>query len=225
MNLISNRAAGPLALFAAALLALTSCRYDDTTTTRGTATSAGSETQPPPPATTSAAGATEHANDPPGAAAPLARGAAAPPFHLNAGRVSLDSRSTVARGPLVVVFYIGDFCIYCRRQLESLQRRIGDFTAAGATVWAISADDVGASTALARDLSLTFPLGSDPSLRAISAFGVASRGTATALPAVFVLEPDGAGGRVVFQQVGADQADRAAIDAILAAVRSISRDH
>jgi peroxiredoxin len=141
------------------------------------------------------------------------------PRELPSATQALDSRRALEGGPVVLVFFIGEFCAYCRRQLTAFEQRIGEFRAAGATVWAVSSDAAPALNAMRRDLALSFPVGSDGSLEAISAFGVESRGTGTALPAVFVLAPDGAGGRVVFAQVGNALEDRASLDEVLSAVR------
>lgn len=161
------------------------------------------------------------ARDLPHAATPLDVGAAVPAFRLQTATETLQSDNALRSGPLVLVFYIGDFCIYCRRQLEQLESRAGDFRSAGATIWAISADTVSTSAALARSLHVSFPLPSDPDLNVVRAFGVESSGSGVALPSVFVVGRDG---RVAYRHVGANQADRAGVDEILQAVRSTARD-
>lgn len=156
---------------------------------------------------------------------PLRVGQSAAPVRIQSATQALDSRRALEGGPVVLVFFIGEFCSYCRRQLTAFEQRIGEFRAAGATVWAVSSDAAPALNAMRRDLALSYPVGSDGSLEAISAFGVESRGTGTALPAVFVLAPDGAGGRVVFAQVGNALEDRASLDEVLAAVRGARQAH
>ncbi len=163
----------------------------------------------------------------PRATAPLPVGAAAPPVRFRTATQSLDARLALQSGPVVLVFFIGEFCAYCRRQLSAFEQRMPEFRAAGAQVWAVSSDGTEALSAMRRELALSFPLASDASLEGIGAFGVESRSAGTALPSVFVLAPAAPGGaelgRVVFAQVGANQEDRASIDEVLAAVRAARR--
>jgi peroxiredoxin Q/BCP len=205
----------------AASLALASCHPSDEgypSTELPEASGNESSSSPPPhPA--------EIAHDLPRSATPLEVGTSAPAFRLSTSTETFSSANALRGGPLVLVFYIGDFCIYCRRQLEQIESRIQDFQAAHATVWAISADAPSTSAALARTLHLDFALPSDQDLTVIRAFGVESSGAGVALPSVFVLQPDGAGGRVTYRHVGANQADRASIDEILGAVRTAAAAH
>jgi len=157
----------------------------------------------------------------PAAPAPRSVGDVLPEFQLATPTVVLNSTAALRQGPLVVVFFIGDFCGYCRRQLEGLQGRLGDFRAAGATVWAVSADDAGTIAALARTLHLEFPLGSDAEGYLIRGFGVQSADRRIALPAVFVLTADGAGARVRYRHVGAAESDRVGVEDLLSAVRAL----
>ena len=105
-----------------------------------------------------------------------------------------------------------------------LQQRLSEFRAAGATVWAISVDDAAASRTLAADLHVTFPIGTDTDLRAARAFGVSMAGRAIALPATFVIAPDGSAGRIAYRHVGETAPDRPALEAVLEAVRAAVRD-
>jgi glutaredoxin-dependent peroxiredoxin len=105
----------------------------------------------------------------------------------------------------------------CRRQLGQLQGRIGDFQKAGVTLWAISADPLPTSRDLQQRLGLTFPLGADPDLRVIRAFGVEMADQPISLPATFVLARGT--GEIVFRYVGETAFDRPRIDALLRAAR------
>lgn len=154
------------------------------------------------------------------AGTPLQVGASAPPIRVQSATQALDSRRALEGGPVVLVFFIGEFCAYCRRQLAAFEQRAPAFREAGVSLWGISSDTMPALNDMRRELALSFPLASDASLSAIGSFGIESRGTGTALPAVYVLAPDGAGGRVVFAQVGGTLEDRASIDEVLAAARA-----
>lgn len=104
-------------------------------------------------------------------------------------------REQLASGRLLLVFYRGHWCPYCRRYLCKLQTRLADFAARGAAVVAISPEPPATSRALARELGLNYRLLSDVDGRVIDAFGVRNGfGSARVLmphPAVLLL--DGAG--------------------------------
>jgi peroxiredoxin len=216
MRLLSVTAAVSIA--AAASLSVASCHVSDegypSTELPQTSGSEASSSPAPHPA--------EIAHDLPRSATPLEVGTTAPAFRLSTATETLSSANALRAGPLVLVFYIGDFCIYCRRQLEQIQSRIQDFQGAHATVWAISADAPSTSAALTRTLHLDFPLPSDQDLTVIRAFGVESSGASVALPSVFVIQPDG---HISYRHVGANQADRAGVDEILTAARAAAAAH
>ena len=161
------------------------------------------------------------AHDLPRSATPLEVGAAVPAFRLSTATETLDSTNALRSGPLVLVFYIGDFCIYCQRQLDSIQSHLDEFRRINATVWAISADAPSTSAALARAHHIEFPLPSDQELSVVRAFGVESAGSGVALPSVFVVARGTTPtGTVSYRHVGANQADRAGVEEILAAARA-----
>jgi len=58
----------------------------------------------------------------------------------------------------------------CRVQLGKLPARIGELTAEGAAVLAISRDSTEAQARMARELGLAFPVLSDPSMEVIRAY-------------------------------------------------------
>ncbi len=64
----------------------------------------------------------------------------------------------------------------CRVQLGKLPPRVGELTAEGAAVLAISRDITEAQARMARDLGLSFPLLSDPSMEVIKAYRMRGEG-------------------------------------------------
>lgn len=70
---------------------------------------------------------------------------------------------------------------------------------------AISADSREDSASFAADDGITVPLLSDPELRVISAYGVAMDGDDIAVPASFIIRPDGT---IYWSYVGETMADR-----------------
>ena len=65
------------------------------------------------------------------------------------------------------------------------------------------------------DEGLTFPVASDPGLRAIRAYGVAHDGREIAVPTVFVLDRDG---RTLYRKVAESITDRPDLEEVLAAL-------
>ena len=100
---------------------------------------------------------------------------------------------------LLLVFYRGHWCPYCRRYLGKLQANAARFAEQGVGLAAISPEPTATARRLADELAITFPLLSDPGGVVIDQFGVRSgfRIAATAPrsspvlphPAVFLIDP------------------------------------
>jgi peroxiredoxin len=118
-------------------------------------------------------------------------------------------------GPVVLVFYRGDWCPYCRTQLQGLQERIGDFRAKKATLFAISVDSVERNRALADELGLDFPILADPDRAVIRAYGVDDPENRIAWPAIFVIGRDGT---IVDRDLAVDYRVRPQVAAIIEAI-------
>jgi peroxiredoxin len=89
-------------------------------------------------------------------------GARAPDFRLpdaRGGEVELAELR--ARGPVVVVFYRGQWCPYCNLQLAAFQGALDDITAAGASLVAISPQTPDSSLTYAERAGLKFHVLSD----------------------------------------------------------------
>lgn len=91
----------------------------------------------------------------------------------------------------LVIFFRGDWCIFCRAELAELQSNLPLFEAAGARIVGISIDPVKRNRRLVKKLGLGFRLLSDPDLKAINRFGVrhgkGRRDLPMSLPAAFLL--------------------------------------
>ncbi len=96
--------------------------------------------------------------------------------------------------------------------MASIQAELDLLKGHNVIVIGISADTVTQSQDLAARLGLTFPLLSDPDLKAARAFGVAMKGKDIAVPATFLVEPDGA---ISFRHIGETTTDRPALEAVL----------
>ncbi len=90
-------------------------------------------------------------------------GTQAPDFKAtthDGGQVQL-SRVT-KDGPAVLIFYRGGWCMYCNRQLQELQSRLGDFERYGASIIAISVDRQEKAAESVTEKGFGFTVVSDP---------------------------------------------------------------
>ncbi len=146
----------------------------------------------------------------------------APSFSLNDqnGR-AVALRDELSRGPVLVVFYRGYWCPFCRAELRGLAGIEPALTAAGVRLLVVSVDPPATSLRVAErdDLALTFL--SDPDARTIREYGVlhaggGAKGEDIALPAMFLVAPDG---RIVWRRVAGRTQDRPAPAEVLQTVR------
>lgn len=123
---------------------------------------------------------------------------------------------------VLLVFFRGAWCPYCRTQLVQLREQYPELQRAGAAVLAVSVDTPAESAALKERLAVPFPILSDPDHRVIDRYGVfhhdEPRGRSIARPSLFVI--DGAG-QIRYKYVGlrpSDRPDTATLLHLLAAV-------
>ena len=89
-------------------------------------------------------------------------GERAPDFSLlDAEQRPVSLAEILRKGTAVVTFYRGDWCPMCDLQLRSYQRILQHITAQGATLVAISPQDIEWSFRTVADKQLTFPILSD----------------------------------------------------------------
>jgi peroxiredoxin len=81
--------------------------------------------------------------------------------------------SELEKGPVVLVFYRGVWCVYCKIHLRGFQKALPDLKAAGVQVLAISPQLPDQSWATRDQDKLAFPILSDVGLHTTRAFGVA----------------------------------------------------
>ncbi len=85
-----------------------------------------------------------------------------PNFELsNANNKTLSLSSLLANGPLVISFYRGAWCPYCNLEINALQQKLPEITAAGAQLVAISPQTPDKSTDQITSSQLTFEVLSD----------------------------------------------------------------
>jgi|SRR5690348_4731190 len=154
-------------------------------------------------------------------------------------QVSLEGE--LEQGPVVLIFYRGEWCPYCNTMLRTYGLRAGDFSQRGARLVAVSPQTPDNSLTMADKHGLEFPVLSDEGGDVIAAYGleydVASRevydaagvdlasfngkgGWILPAPAVFVIDREGV---VRFVSVNGDYSQRAEPDEPLAALDSLDR--
>ena len=100
-------------------------------------------------------------------------GATAPSFTLpNATGRPVELAALLARGPVVLTFYRGEWCPFCNLELRALQQHLEEITAAGATVVAISPQAPDHSLSLTVKHELSFNVLSDVDQSVIDAYGL-----------------------------------------------------
>lgn len=103
-------------------------------------------------------------------------GDAMPPFLLPdaEGRL-VDSAELLARGPVVVTFFRGNWCPYCSMTLDALEAALPDLQAAGGTLVAMTPETGGRALATKREHHLHYEVLVDVDLAVAMQFGVVFR--------------------------------------------------
>jgi len=100
-------------------------------------------------------------------------GATAPAFTLpDATGEPVALAALLARGPVVLAFYRGEWCPFCNLELRALQQHLDEITAAGATVVAISPQAPDHSLSVTAEHELSFDVLSDVDQNVIDAYGL-----------------------------------------------------
>jgi peroxiredoxin len=143
------------------------------------------------------------------------------------------------QGPVVLIFYRGEWCPYCNVMLRTYGLRAADFSQRGARLVAVSPQTPDNSLTMAEKHNLEFPVLSDEGGEVIGTYGLKYDVTAHDLykaggadlpefngtggwilpaPAVFVIDREGI---VRFVSVNGDYTERAEPDEALAALDSL----
>jgi peroxiredoxin len=108
-----------------------------------------------------------------GVAPGLAVGEAAPNFTLpNALGESVSLADALAKGPVVLTFYRGEWCPFCNLELRALQAALPRFEGLGASVIAISPQSPDHSLSVKEKAELSFEVLSDARQEVIRAYKV-----------------------------------------------------
>jgi peroxiredoxin len=169
-------------------------------------------------------------------------GDAAPDFTLpDAQGGTFNLKAAMAKGPVVVTWFRGEWCPFCNKQLVGLQERMKDFEAAGATVVAISPQNMDHTQATMTKDSVKFHMLSDEGFKVGEMYGVkyempaamreqlkkynldlskynGGEGNALPLTATYVIDQQGT---ITYAFLDPDYTKRASPDDLLAAVNEI----
>jgi peroxiredoxin len=118
-------------------------------------------------------------------------------------------------GPVMLVFYRGDWSPYCNGQLATYAREIEEFERHGVQVVGISVDPPANNAGMVGKLQLPFPLLSDPEGELARHFGLWNADEGLPLPSVVVVDQSG---EVGYLYKGSDFADRPTNEEVFAAI-------
>jgi len=172
----------------------------------------------------------------------LSVGDKAPNFRLpSAGGSSISLEETLSRGPVVLVFYRGDWCPYCDLTLRTYQKSFYDLSATGISLLAISPQELDRSLAISKKNLLEFDVLSDDGCQVAEQYGLAFEMPSThvevlasvglsqgnregkavnriPLPATYVIDRDGT---ITWAHIDPDYRSRAEVEDILTALHDI----
>jgi peroxiredoxin len=154
----------------------------------------------------------------------------------------VDVATLVASRPTILVIYRGDWCVYCQKQLEDLQRIEPELLAMGYQIVAVSPDPPDRLRKSIENRRLRYQLLSDTDLTLIKrlglaynvddrtrlqleSFGVTPRNVSAQpdwmlpVPAVFLVSSDG---RIRWEYVNPDYRERVPPDLLLAAAKALA---
>jgi len=153
----------------------------------------------------------------------------------------VSSPELLARGPLVISFFRGGWCPWCRATLEAFQGALPEIEAAGANLVALIADTRGQLVEMRDGLGLSFDLLCDVDHGVALRFGVLFRlpslyreglaanhvdlverqgidGWFVPIPATYIVDP---GGIIRWRYLNIDYTQRPEPDAMIAPIRAL----
>lgn len=121
-----------------------------------------------------------------------------PSFRLSdATGKEVSSDDLLAKGPLLITFYRGEWCPYCNIALQHLQRRLDEYKARGVTLVALTPELPDYSLTTAEKNEIEFPVLTDRNNEVAKKLGI-----------VF----DQVSAKDLFQQIGVDLCKRNGLD-------------
>jgi peroxiredoxin len=149
---------------------------------------------------------------------------------------TVDLKEKLKNGPVVLVFYRGQWCPYCNRQLKKLEDSLSLITGKGASLIAISPETSGNIDKTIEKTKATYPILHDEGLAIMKNYDVAftvddktiekykgygidfskvngdANGANLPVPAIYVINKEG---KIVFRHFDKNYAKRASVAEIL----------
>lgn len=149
---------------------------------------------------------------------------------------NISLKNELKNGPVVLVFYRGQWCPYCNRALKQLEDSLAQIKAKGATVLTITPEKQDNITKTITKTKASFPVLHDEGLKIMRSYDVAfkvddktietykrygidfveangeANGTNLPVPAVYVINKDG---RIVYRHFDPDYRKRSTVKEIL----------
>lgn len=150
----------------------------------------------------------------------LAVGTVAPPIVLDdhqGRRFSLEEATKAA--PVVVVFFRGEWCPLCARQLMELAEHQQELDATGATVVALHPDSAELSQALAEETKWPYPILIDADRSVIKSYGIFDAENNTAWPTIYIVDQAGV---LRYRGLSETKDERPTSKHVLAALRAVA---
>jgi peroxiredoxin len=148
----------------------------------------------------------------------------APNFELNDQEGNPAQLTAGWDGLTLLVFFRGHWCPYCRRYLKKLQANHWRFAQRHVRLLAISPEPPATSRALARALSLSFPILCDTHGAVIDRYGTRNGATASSIvlphPAVFLIDSDGS---IRFRKIDRNFQRRTTIHTLMTAINQAAQ--
>src|SRR5215203_2025588 len=116
-------------------------------------------------------------------------------------------------GPVMLIFYRGDWSPYCNGQLARYAREYEEFERRGAQIAGVSVDPPSNNAKMVGKLLLPFPLLSDPEGKLARLCGLWNAEEGVAVPSIVVIDQSG---EIRYLYSGTDVADRPRDDEIFA---------
>src|SRR5471030_1958125 len=158
--------------------------------------------------------------------AALKPGDAAPDFTamaaLGGEEFSFSLAGALKKGPVVLYFFPKAFTTGCTAEAHEFAEAAASFTAAGATLIGMSADDIGTLHKFStQECSAKFPVAADPDLKVIRSFDTVltlQSGATVADRVSYVIAPDG---KIVYAY--SDRSADKHVENTLAAVKALKK--
>lgn len=150
----------------------------------------------------------------------LAVGTRAPAIVLDDHRGETFSLEEATKaGPVVVVFFRGEWCPLCARQLIELRENQAALDATGATVVALHPDSPELTRAFAKDIEWPYPILIDADRSVIKSYGVYDAENNTAWPTIYIVD---AAGVIRYRGLSETKAERPTSKHVLAALKAVA---